>query len=71
MTDVLEVVLELELLRDDLMQCPLEEASPNQLLTLLGLLASTMVTILKDTISKDCLATLEQISSGDMTSTNT
>ncbi len=67
MTDVLEVLLELESLQEDLMLYPLKEASPNQLLIVQEQLVSIMDMILKATISADCLATLEQISSGDMT----
>ncbi len=71
MTDALEVLLELEWLLEDLTSYPLKVASHNQLLTVLELLQGIMATILRDIISKDCSAHLEQISNGDMTLTNT
>ncbi len=67
MTDVLEVLLELELLQQDLVLHPLKEASPAQCMIVLVQLLSIMVTIMNGTTSKDCLEHLEQISSGDMT----
>ncbi len=67
MTDVMEVLLELECLQADLMLYPLKGASPSQLWTLLEQLASITAMILKDTTSKDCSDHLEQISSGVMT----
>ncbi len=71
MTDVLEVLLELECLKGDLLRHPLKGASALQCMKVLVLLLIIMDTIMKDTISKDCLAHLGMISSGDMTSTNT
>ncbi len=65
MTDVLEVLLELEYLLEDLMSYPLKAVSLNQWLTLQEQLVSIMVMILRATISKDSLAHLEQISNGD------
>lgn len=69
MTDVLEVLLELELLLEDLRQHPLKVGSPAQLSTVLAQLVNIMDTILKDTTSKDCWAHLGQIYNGGMTST--
>ncbi len=67
MTDVMEVLLELEYLKADLMRHPLKEASQVQLLIVLEQLVNITAMILRATTSKDCLAHLEQISSGDMT----
>ncbi len=67
MTDVLEVLLELEYLRADLARHPLKADSLVQSLTALEQLVSIMDMILKGIISKDCLVHLGQISSGDMT----
>ncbi len=67
MTDVLEVLLELECLQEDLMRYPLVEASPNQLLIVQEQLVSIMAMILRAITNKDCSAHLEQISSGVMT----
>ncbi len=67
MTDVLEVLLELECLQKDLARHPLKEASEVQYMMLVGLLQSIMGTITKSIISKDCLAHLEAIGNGDMT----
>ncbi len=64
MTDVLEVLLELECLQEDLVSHPLKVDSLVQLLTLQERLHAIMATILKGTISKDCLAHLGQISNG-------
>lgn len=71
MTDVLEVLLELECLRNDLVHHPLKGVSDSQLLKLLGQLASIMAMILLATTSKECLAHQELISSGGMTSIDT
>ncbi len=70
-TDVLEVVLELEYLLDDLVHHPLKEASEVQYMSLLGLLVRIMDMITRGIISKDSLDHLEMISSGDMILTNT
>ncbi len=67
MTHVLEVLLELECLREDLVLHPLKGVLVAHYMTVLGLLLSIMDTIMKSIIGKDCLAHLEQISSGDMT----
>ncbi len=71
MTDVLEVLLELEFLRADLVRHPLKVDSQAQSLIVLERLLNIMSTILRNIISKDSLDHLEQISSGGMTSTNT
>ncbi len=70
MTDVLEVLLELECLREDLVRHPLKEASALQYMRALSPLVAIMTMILKGIISNDCLEHLKQIDSGDMTSTN-
>ncbi len=67
MTDVLEVVLELEWLAADLALHPLKADSSAQLLILLRKLADLMGTTLSATISKECLAHQEAIINGDMT----
>ncbi len=67
MTDVLEILLELECLEADLIQDPLKGDLPVLSWILLGRLVTIMDMILKGTTSKDSLAHLEQISSGDMT----
>ncbi len=67
MTDVLEVLLELEYLQADLIRHPLKVDSVGQHMMLLEQLVNIMAMTLRDIISKDCLANLEQISSGDMT----
>ncbi len=67
MTDVLEVLLELELLQEDLKLHPLKEASLDQSIRVLSILHGVMAMIMRDITSKDLQAHLEQISSGDMT----
>ncbi len=67
MTDVLEVLLELEYLRADLAQHPLKVGLPHQSLILVEQLVSIMAMILKDIMTRESLEHLEQISSGDMT----
>ncbi len=68
MTDVLEVLLELEYLREDLVQHPLKADSVLVYMKALEQLLSIMAMIMKGIISKDCLAHLGQILDGDMTS---
>ncbi len=67
MTDVLEVLLELEFLKQDLVRHPLKADSPVQYTIVLGLLLNIMDMIMRNIIGKDCSAHLNQISSGDMT----
>ncbi len=67
MTDVLEVLLELEYLERDLVHHPLKVDSAVQYTMLLKLLVGITNTILKSTISKDCSEHLQMISDGDMT----
>ncbi len=61
-----EVVLELECLQDTLALALLEVDSLSPFTKVLSLLVDTMVTTLKDTISRDSLDKLEQIDSGAM-----
>ncbi len=65
MTDVLEVLLELEYLQADLARRPLKVDSLVQYMTLLERLVDIMGMILKAITSKDCLAQKEQIESGE------
>ncbi len=67
MTDVLEVLLELEYLRADLVRHPLKVGSSDQDMTLLVSLVNLLAMTLRAITSKDCLAHLEQIGNGDMT----
>jgi len=66
-TDVLEVLLELEYLQADLVRHPLEGVSEKQFTELVVMLHVIMDMITRSIISKDCSAHLEQISSGAMT----
>ncbi len=63
----LAVLLELECLQDTLALALLEVDSSSPFTKVLSLLVDTMVTILKDTTSKDSLDKLEEINSGAMT----
>ncbi len=67
MTDVLEVVLELEYLHQDLILHPLKEVSEVHYMMLLNQLLGITDMIMRDIIGKESLAHLEMISSGDMT----
>ncbi len=67
MTDVLEVVLELEYLHQDLILHPLKEASEAHYMMLLNQLLGITDMIMRDIIGKESLAHLEMISSGAMT----
>ncbi len=71
MTDVLELLLELEWLQLDLVQHPLKVDSEDPYMKVLEALLNIMGMITKSIISKECSAHLEQISSGGMISTNT
>ncbi len=62
-----ELLLELELVQVSLRLLPLRGVSETQYIKLQSKLVAIMDTILKSTISGDCLATLEAIDSGDMT----
>ncbi len=65
MTSVEELVLELESLQGVLALILLEEDLWTPFTKVLSQLVGTMITILKNTMSKDSLETIEALSSGD------
>ncbi len=66
MTSALEVLLELEFLQTDLVLHPLRGVSDKQVSILLSTLLGSMVTLLRNTMSKDSLDHNQQITSGAM-----